>query len=179
VGSEVSRCSDIVSNLLEFSRKPKLEFSEVDPNALLEKSLLLCKYKLTLQNIKIRTNLYPKIPKVLGDFNELQQCFLNLIFNAADAMEDGGSLTLESYFFPNKGLIEIKVTDTGRGISREDLSKVFDPFFSTKKEGKGLGLGLSVVSAIIDRHKGTISAESKPGKGTMFTITLPVKGKNN
>jgi signal transduction histidine kinase len=86
---------------------------------------------------------------------------------------------LESYFFPNKGLIEIKVTDTGRGISREDLSKVFDPFFSTKKEGKGLGLGLSVVSAIIDRHKGTISAESKPGKGTMFTITLPVKGKNN
>ncbi len=179
VGSEVSRCSDIVSNLLEFSRKPKLEFSEVDPNALLEKSLLLCKYKLTLQNIKIRTNLYPKIPKVLGDFNELQQCFLNLIFNAADAMEDGGSLTLESYFFPNKGLIEIKVTDTGRGISREDLSKVFDPFFSTKKEGKGLGLGLSVVSAIIDRHKGTISAESKPGKGTIFTITLPVKGKVN
>jgi PAS domain S-box-containing protein len=178
VGSEVSRCSDIVSNLLAFSRKPKLEFSEVDPNALLEKSLLLCKYKLTLQNTKIKTNLYPKIPKVLGDFNELQQCLLNLIFNAADAMEDGGSLTLESYFFPTKGLVELKVTDTGRGIAREDLSKVFDPFYSTKKEGKGLGLGLSVVSAIIDRHKGTISAESTPGKGTVFTITLPVKAKN-
>jgi PAS domain S-box-containing protein len=174
VGSEVSRCSDIVSNLLEFSRKPKLEFSEVDPNALLEKSLLLCKYKLTLQNIKIKTDLYPKIPKVLGDFNELQQCLLNLIFNAADAMEDGGSLTLESYFSPTKGLVELKVTDTGRGITREDLSKVFDPFFSTKKEGKGLGLGLSVVHAIIDRHRGTISAESTPGKGTVFTITLPV-----
>ncbi len=81
-----------------------------------------------------------------------------------------------SYFFPHKGLIEIKVSDTGRGIAREDLSKIFDPFFSTKKEGKGLGLGLSVVHAIIDRHKGNISAESTPGEGTVFTITLPVKG---
>jgi signal transduction histidine kinase len=81
-----------------------------------------------------------------------------------------------SSFFPHKGSVEMKVTDTGRGIAREDLSKIFDPFFSTKKEGKGLGLGLSVVYAIIDRHKGTISAESMPGEGTVFTITLPVKG---
>ena len=176
VGSEVSRCSDIVSNLLAFSRKPKLEFSEVNINDLLEKSLLLSKYKLTLQNIRIKTDLHPKIPEVLGDFNQLQQCLLNLIFNAADAMPDGGSLTLDSIFFPHKGLVEMKVTDTGRGIAREDLSKIFDPFFSTKKEGQGLGLGLSVVYAIIDRHKGTISAESTPGKGTVFTITLPVKG---
>ena len=176
MGSEVSRCSDIVSNLLAFSRKPKLEFSEVNINDLLEKSILLSKYKLTLQNIRIKTDLYPKIPEVLGDFNQLQQCLLNLIFNAADAMPDGGNLTIGSYFFPNKGLVEIKVTDKGRGIAREDLSKIFDPFFSTKKEGKGLGLGLSVVHAIIDRHKGSISAESRPGKGTVFTITLPLKG---
>ncbi|NIW13296.1 MAG: hypothetical protein GWN31_05050, partial [Candidatus Thorarchaeota archaeon] len=141
-GSEVRRCSEIVSNLLAFSRKPKLEFSEVNINDLLEKSILLSKYKLTLQNIQIKTDLPPKIPEVLGDFNQLQQCLLNLIFNAADAMPDGGSLTVVSYFFPHKGLVEIKVTDTGRGIAREDLSKVFDPFFSTKKEGKGLGLGL-------------------------------------
>jgi PAS domain S-box-containing protein len=174
-GSEVSRCSDIVSNLLAFSRKPKLEFSEVNIHDLLEKSILLSKYKLTLQNIRIKTNLYPRIPEVLGDFNQLQQCLLNLIFNAADAMPDGGSLTLDGAFFPHKNLVEIKVTDTGRGIAREDLSRIFDPFFSTKKEGKGLGLGLSVVYAIIDRHKGTISAESTPGKGTVFTITLPVK----
>jgi PAS domain S-box-containing protein len=175
VRSEVSRCSDIVSNLLAFSRKPKLEFSAVNINDLLEKSILLSKYKLTLQNIRIKTDMYPKIPEVLGDFNQLQQCLLNLIFNAADAMPDGGSLTMDSAFFPHKGLVEIKVTDTGRGIAREDLSQIFDPFFSTKKEGKGLGLGLSVVYAIIDRHKGSISAESTPGKGTVFTITLPVK----
>jgi PAS domain S-box-containing protein len=174
-GSEVSRCSEIVSNLLAFSRKPKLEFSEVNINDLLEKSILLSKYKLTLQNIRIKMDLPPKIPEVLGDFNQLQQCLLNLIFNAADAMPDGGSLTVESAFSPHKGLVEIRVTDTGRGIAREDLSKIFDPFFSTKPEGKGLGLGLSVVYAIIDRHKGTISAESTPGKGTVFTITLPIK----
>jgi signal transduction histidine kinase len=143
----------------------------------LEKSILLSKYKLTLQNIQIKMDLYPEIPKVLGDFNQLQQCLLNLIFNAADAMPDGGSLSMDSSFFPDKGLVEIKVTDTGRGIAREDLSKVFDPFFSTKMEGKGLGLGLSVVYAIIDRHKGNISAESRPGKGTVFTITLPVNGR--
>jgi two-component system NtrC family sensor kinase len=175
MGSEVSRCSDIVSNLLAFSRKPKLEFSEVNINDLLQRSILLSKYKLTLQNIRIKTDLYPKIPEVLGDFNQLQQCLLNLIFNAADAMPDGGNLTIGSYFLPNKGLVEIKVTDTGRGIAREDLSKIFDPFFSTKKEGKGLGLGLSVVHAIIDRHKGNINAESRPGKGTVFAITLPIK----
>ena len=175
-GSEVRRCSEIVSNLLAFSRKPKLEFSEVNIHDLLEKSILLSKYKLTLQNIQIKTDLPPKIPEVLGDFNQLQQCLLNLIFNAGDAMPDGGNLTVASSFFPHKGSVEMKITDTGRGIAREDLSKIFDPFFSTKKEGKGLGLGLSVVHAIIDRHKGTISAESMPGKGTVLTITLPVKG---
>ena len=175
-GSEVSRCSDIVSNLLAFSRKPKLEFSEVNINDLLEKSILLSKYKLTLQNIQIKTDLYPEIPEVFGDFNQLQQCLLNLIFNAADAMPDGGSLTMDSSFFPHKGLIEIKVTDTGRGIARDDISKVFDPFFRTKEEGKVLGLGLYVVYAIIDRHKVTISSESTPGKGTVFTITLPDNG---
>ncbi|MDH4205156.1 MAG: hypothetical protein OEV45_06475, partial [Desulfobacteraceae bacterium] len=89
VASEVSRCSDIVSNLLAFSRKSKLEFSDVNISDLLEKSMLLSKHKLTLQNIQIKTDLYPKIPKVLGDFNQLQQCILNLIFNAADAMPGG------------------------------------------------------------------------------------------
>lgn len=177
MSSEVSRCSDIVSNLLAFSRKSKLEFSDVNISDLLEKSILLSKHKLTLQNIQIKTDLYPKIPKVLGDFNQLQQCILNLIFNAADAMPDGGSLTIGSSFLAVKGLVAIKVADTGRGIAQEDLSKIFNPFFSMKKEGKGLGLGLSVVYGITERHQGNISVESELGKGTVFTITLPVNGK--
>jgi len=177
MGSEVKRSSEIVSNLLAFSRKSTLEFGNVDINSLLERSILLSKHKLALQNIQIKINLHPDVPKVLGDFNQLQQCILNLIFNAADAMPDGGDLTIESTHPPETGLIEIKVADTGRGIARENLPKIFDPFFSTKQEGKGLGLGLSVVYGIIDRHKGSISAVSELGRGTVFSFQLPVPGK--
>jgi len=174
--SEVGRCSSIVSNLLAFSRKSQLEFSDVDTNDLIEKCILLSDHKLTLQNIQIKTDLYPEIPKVLGDFNQLQQCILNLIFNAADAMPDGGTLTVKTSFHTEKQWVEITVADTGCGIAKENLSKIFDPFFSTKKEGEGLGLGLSVVLGIIDRHKGTIEMESELDKGAVFTIKLPVNG---
>jgi two-component system, NtrC family, sensor kinase len=177
MGSEVKRSSEIVSNLLAFSRKSKMEFSDVDINNLLERSILLSNHKLTLQNIQVLTDLTPEAPKVLGDFNQLQQCILNLIFNAADAMPDGGSLPIQSAFNSGTGCLEIKVSDTGRGIDKENLSKIFDPFFSTKQEGKGLGLGLSVVYGIIDRHKGVISAESEVERGATFTIQLPVHGR--
>jgi signal transduction histidine kinase len=173
IGSEVKRSSEIVSNLLAFSRKSTLEFSQVDINNVLERSILLSNHKLMLNNIQIEKRLYPEIPGILGDFNQLQQCILNLIFNAADAMPEGGNISIESMYNPLSGLIEIRVADTGRGIAKENLSKIFEPFFSTKQEGKGLGLGLSVVYGIIDRHKGTIIAESEIGKGTVFSIKLP------
>jgi PAS domain S-box-containing protein len=176
MNSEVSRCSDIVSNLLAFSRKSKLEFSDVNINDLIEKCLLLSDHKLTLQNIQIKTDLYPDIPKVTGDFNQLQQCLLNLIFNAADAMPNGGRFIVKSNFDSKIRRVEIKVSDTGCGITKENLDRIFDPFFSTKQEGKGLGLGLSVVDGIIDRHRGTIEVESELDKGTAFTIKLPVNG---
>ena len=172
--SEISRCSKIVSNLLAFSRKSKLEFSDVDINELMKKCIVLSEHKLTLQNIRIVTNLQPEIPSVLGDFNQLQQCILNLIFNAIDAMPEGGILSLKTGFNTEKGMIEIRVEDSGCGMEKEDLLRIFDPFFSTKKEGKGTGLGLSVVYGIIDRHKGVINVESEPGKRTVFTIKLPI-----
>lgn len=177
--SEVSYCSDIVSNLLAFSRKSKLEFGDVNINDLLQKCIMLSDHKLTLQNIQIKTDLKPEIPKITGDFNQLQQCILNLIFNAADAMPDGGHLIIESSFHSEKGLGKIMVADTGCGIAQKDLPKIFDPFFSTKEEGKGLGLGLSVAYGIIARHKGVIEAESELNKGTVFTITLPVNRKSS
>jgi signal transduction histidine kinase len=178
MGSEIKRSSDIVSNLLAFSRKSKLEFSDVDVNNVLQRSILLSNHKLMLSNIQIQNQLSPDVPKVVGDFNQLQQCILNLIFNAADAMPDGGYITIESTCSPDRRLVQIKVADTGRGIAKENLTKIFDPFFSTKQEGKGLGLGLSVVYGIIDRHKGTIVAESEVGKGTVFTIQLPVNDRD-
>lgn len=173
--SEISRCSKIVSSLLAFSRKSKLEFSDVDVNELLKKCILLSEHKMLLQNVKLETRLQPEIPTVKGDFNQLQQCVINLIFNAIDAMPDGGVLTIQSALNWEKSFVEVIVTDTGQGIPKEDLSKIFDPFFTTKMEGKGLGLGLSTVYGIIDRHKGVISVESEVGKGTTFTLKLPVR----
>jgi two-component system NtrC family sensor kinase len=173
VESETSRCSKIVSNLLAFSRKSELELKAMSINDLLEKCILLSQHKLMLQNIQIKTDLDPGIPEVLGDFNQTQQCVINLIFNAIDAMPDGGTLTLASSFDPETQMVEIKIEDTGCGIAGEDLHQIFDPFYSTKTEGKGLGLGLSMVYGIIDRHNGSITVDSKLDKGTVFTIRLP------
>lgn len=174
VEGEVSRCSEIVSNLLAFSRKSKLEFGEVDVPEVLEKSVVLSQHKLVLQNIQVRTEIDKEIPSVWGDFNQLQQCVINLIFNAIDAMPDGGILGAGCAYDPNERVVEIRVQDTGCGIPEEDLPHIFDPFYTTKKEGKGLGLGLSTVRGIIEQHKGTVCVGSQLGEGTVFTIKLPV-----
>ncbi len=174
IDNETSRCSKIVSNLLAFSRKSKLEFGDVDINELLERCILMSQHKLTLQNITVIWNLDPHIPKVRGDFNQIQQCIINLILNAIDAMPEGGTLSLEDSFHPKEGFVELKISDSGKGISREELYHIFEPFYTTKMEGEGLGLGLSTVYGIIDRHKGTITVDSSPGKGTAFTIKIPV-----
>jgi PAS domain S-box-containing protein len=174
VEGEVSRCSKIVSNLLAFSRKSKLEFSEVDMNELLRKCILLSQHKLTLQSIQVVTELAPEVPKIWGDFNQIQQCIVNLVFNAIDAMPEGGTLTIGSAFTPKDETVEIRLKDTGAGIAPEDLPRIFDPFFTTKQEGNGLGLGLPTVYGIIDRHKGTITVDSQVGKGTTFVIKLPL-----
>ena len=177
VERETGRCSKIISNLLAFSRKSRMEFSRVGIDELLERCIMLSQHKMDLQNIRIKTRFDKQIPPVWGDFNQIQQCVINLIFNAIDAMPDGGTLTMESSFRPDRGLVEIKIGDTGHGISSEDLPYIFDPFYSTKTEGKGLGLGLSTVYGIIDRHKGTITVESESEKGTLFIIKLPVEKK--
>ena len=171
--SETSRCSKIVSNLLSFSRKSDLEISAVNIVELLEKCVMLSEHKLMLTNIRIRTDFSPQTPTVMGDQNQIQQAIINLIFNAIDAMPQGGELTISSGFNSKKEMVEIAVADTGRGIPQEDLRKIFDPFYSTKTEGEGLGLGLSVVYGIIDRHKGLIDVDSRLNKGTVFTISLP------
>ncbi len=134
---------------------------------------MLSEHKLMLTNILIRTDFSPQTPTVMGDQNQIQQAIINLIFNAIDAMPEGGELTISSGFNTEKEMVEIAVADTGRGIPKEDLRKIFDPFYSTKTEGEGLGLGLSVVYGIIDRHKGLIDVDSRLNKGTVFTISLP------
>jgi len=173
VESETSRCSKIVSNLLAFSRKSETEFKEMDLNELMQKCILLSRHRLDLQNIQVLVAIPPELPRVWGDFNQIQQCLINLIFNAIDAMPGGGILSLECTLQSKAGFVEIRVTDSGLGIPPEELPRIFDPFYTTKGEGQGLGLGLATVQGIIERHKGTIRVESEVGKGTTISLRLP------
>jgi two-component system NtrC family sensor kinase len=128
VESETSRCSRIVSNLLAFSRKSETEFKKIDLQQLLQKCMMLSQHKLDLQNIQVRIELDSSMPNVWGDFNQIQQCLINLIFNAIDAMPSGGTLSIMCSHDKNRNMVEITLKDTGRGIAREDLPHIFDPF---------------------------------------------------
>ena len=177
VENETSRCSQIISSLLTFSRKSPPAFGRIDVNELVERCVILIRHKLELGNIRLNVSAAVTVPEVSGDFNQLQQCLINLIFNAADAMADGGTLELAvtSGFGGNE--VRIIVKDNGHGISEEDLPYIFEPFYTTKKEGFGVGLGLSTVYGIIEHHNGSISVESRTGAGTVFTISLPAAGQ--
>jgi len=177
IESETQRCSDLVSGLLKFSRKTKLEEKPVDIAELIQHSLLLCNHKLELSNIVLKQTCDPGLPFVYGDFNQLEQCMINLIFNAIDAMEKGGILEIKTGFNPNENLVFISIKDNGKGISKEDLNFIFEPFFTTKNKGYGVGLGLSSAYGIIEKHKGTIVVESTLNAGSTFTIKLPPEKK--
>lgn len=173
IESETQRCSDLVSGLLKFSRKTHLEQKNIDVAQLIQHSLLLCNHKLSLSNIDLKKDCAPSVPQVFGDFNQLEQCIINLIFNAIDAMENGGLLEIKTSFDPGENLVLISIKDNGTGISKEDIRFIFEPFFTTKKQGYGVGLGLSSAYGIIEKHKGTIVVESALNKGSEFIIKLP------
>jgi PAS domain S-box-containing protein len=174
VESETDRCSQIISSLLTFSRKSSPQYGRIDIKDLIGRCALLSQHKLELSNIKLVPSLQGDIPPVTGDFNQLQQCIINLVFNAIDAMPSGGTLFLEAAYEATVEQVQIRVRDTGTGISIEDQAHIFEPFFTTKKEGYGVGLGLSTVYGIIERHKGSVSVESQGGLGATFIIHLPV-----
>lgn len=170
------RCKKIVSDLLDFSRlsRPK-DRQQLDVNPLLEKLFPFLKMEFKSWNIDLVTQLDPDIPRIIGSANQLQQVFLNLITNACHAMPKGGKLTVRTESKGDRSQVIVKVIDTGVGIPKENVSKIFDPFFTTKEPGKGTGLGLSVSYRIIKDHKGSIVVDSVVGKGTTFTVTLPVE----
>ena len=174
VEEEINRCSQIVSNLLSFSRRSPPSFGQIRIDELLQRCILLSRHKLELSNIQLESAVPSPIPSVNGDFNQLQQCMINLIFNAIDAMPDGGILTLNGCYDKERELVVVTVKDSGRGISPQDLPHIFEPFFTTKNEGSGVGLGLSTVFGIMERHNGAVKVESRPGEGAAFTLELPV-----
>lgn len=170
---EAQRCRDTVKELLEFARQTRHEMRSHDINTAISRTLFLFENQTLFHNIKIEKDLSPSLPEVYGDIQQLNHVFMNIILNAADAMEGKGKLTIKSYRHPEKDIVVVEISDTGQGIPENILPHIFEPFFTTKEQGKGTGLGLSLAYSILDNHKGKIYAKSVKDKGTTFVIELP------
>ena len=222
IESESARVSGIVSSLLTFSRKNEPVISDVSVPKLINECVLLSRHRMELSQITFQSDIAPDIPVIQGDFNQLQQCLINLIFNAVDAMapkDNSDAITrgdalsqgkdpysndcnesskendrnnvvpvlkkLRINAFcdfnrgatgnePHNGSVVIRVIDNGHGIEKEHMKKIFEPFFTTKAEGYGVGLGLSIIFGIMERHGGQVEVESVVGKGSTFSLRLPI-----
>lgn len=170
---ETTRCRQIVKELLDFARETKSVRKPTDLNKVIRDTTSLVENQISFQNVQIREELDPNLPEVPIDANEIQQVFTNLTLNAAEAMSDGGTITITTGIDGDKEFVKAEVSDTGTGIPEENLSKIFDPFFTTKEAGAGTGLGLAITYGIVQRHEGTIEVRSELGKGTTFIIRLP------
>lgn len=171
---DAQRCRDTVKELLEFARQTRQFMKPLSINMAIDRTLYLIKNQTLFHNISIKKQMTPFVPLVMADSQQLGHVFMNLIINAAQAMDGNGTLTITTRESAAKDQVVIEINDTGPGISSENLEHVFEPFFTTKEEGKGTGLGLSVVYGIIENHGGTITARSIPGRGSAFTIELPI-----
>ncbi len=178
IDTQIKRCTRITHNLLRFSRRTQSIIDLVDINTFIREVVDLMEQDAKSSGIIFFVRLSPDVPPILSDPTQLQQVFLNLITNAIDAHESKqqqGSVAISSTFLESKGYVEIVVSDTGCGISEDNLSKVFDPFSTTKPIGKGTGLGLSICYSIIMRLGGQIQVKSILNQGTDFTIRLPLR----
>lgn len=173
VDQEADRIKRIVDNLLDFAKPRKPKPREIDINSLVQKSLQLVQNSLNVANVESRVELGEDLPPLFLDDNQIQQVFVNLFLNAAQAMTAGETLTVITALDSENGIVEIKISDTGKGIPPEYIPHIFDPFFSTKEEG-GTGLGLSVSYSTVKSHGGNIKVDSRLGVGTTFTVQLPV-----
>jgi two-component system NtrC family sensor kinase len=179
VMKQTNRAGRIVKDLLEFARQSESEMTILNVNAVLRKAIAITAHPAELQNIVLATHLEPELPDIQGDSDKLEQVFVNIIVNALQAMPQGGELTVGTRIAQGGKSIEIEISDTGCGISEEHLSRLFDPFFSTKGTGEGTGLGLSVSLGIVQRHNGTVDVKSKVGEGSTFLIRFPIGENQN
>jgi PAS domain S-box-containing protein len=174
MSSEIERCGNIISGLLSFARETSNEYKEVDLNEVLESVIALTQHKMSLTDIKLVNDISQEPLAVRGDRNQLQQCFLNIIFNAMEAMPDGGQLSIVSKKSRDAHQACLEFRDTGCGIAKENLDNIFDPFFSSKKKGQATGLGLSIVHGVVKSHCGEIRLDSNVGSGTTFILDFPL-----
>jgi len=169
---EATRCKVIVNDLLNSSRKNGVMAQETNLNDLLREMAEEVSQQDLYQQFDLLTDLEPDLPPIQADPFQLCQVFLNLMNNAAQAMPGGGRLTLRTWKGPATGFVTAQVQDTGVGISKENMKKLFTPFFTTKPIGQGTGLGLAIIYGIVKMHRGQISIQSQVGEGTTFTVTL-------
>lgn len=167
----IKSLDNILSNMLLFATSPEAKLKPVDVRKVLEDSLVLARGH-ERENVSVKAE-FRGHTSIMADPVLLRQLFLNLVINALDAMDDGGVLKVRTRVVEDRQMyMEIRVSDTGRGIPRENIDRVFDPFFSTKD--RGTGLGLAIVSTVVNAHGGFMDVESAPGEGTVFTIGLPM-----
>jgi signal transduction histidine kinase len=170
---QCERVTDIVKNLLEFSRASHPRLEQVSLQEIVRKTAQLMANEMKLNDVRFSEVVQDQLPDLQVDKGGLQQVLLNLFLNSIQAMPNGGELTVVIRLSKakNEGVIEVK--DTGAGIPPDQISRIFDPFYTTKKNGEGTGLGLSVSYSIIEKHGGRIEVQSQPGEGTTFSIFLP------
>jgi signal transduction histidine kinase len=173
VHSGIRKASAIIENLLRFAH-PTTNTTKmpVDLPSVVKGALSIVENQAKVQNIEVRRRLPPEPGRVLGVSGLLEQVFMNLFLNAMNAMPNGGTLDVSAE--RHGGDLLVRVTDTGEGISPEDLDRIFDPFYTKALPGKGTGLGLSICYSIVDQHQGSITVDSQRGKGSTFTVKLPL-----
>jgi two-component system, NtrC family, sensor kinase len=176
ISAESRRCGELVRSLLNFSRQAPMNVQSTDINQLLQQCVLLVRHNLEHAAIQLNLTLGEGLPHLQCDPSQIEQVLLAVVVNAMDAMPRGGNLWLETLLSDDGNRIAITIRDDGVGIAPEILSKIFEPFVTTKEHGHGTGLGLAVSRSIIERHSGKISLQSELGRGTTVTITLPVPG---
>jgi signal transduction histidine kinase len=181
IEQEVERMATLVSNLLLFSRRGHRQISTLDICEELRSSLDFIQYHLRSHQIEIVEDCQAPLPTVQADRQQLRQVFLNLITNAGDAMVGGGTLTVrtrEGAMTSGQPAVVLEFSDTGSGVQKQDLPRLWEPFFTTKPEGKGTGLGLGICRRTVEEHRGTIEIETEPGRGTTVRITLPASDES-
>jgi two-component system sensor histidine kinase HydH len=173
--TEVARINRHITDFLKYSRPTKLELQGVDVRAEAEDALRIIEPRVEERGIQTKIVQEEDLPKILADPESLRSVFTNLVINAVEAIDGSGGTVSIHLSKANDDFVRIEISDTGCGIPADDITKLFEPYFSTKETGTGLGL--AIVKKAIDDHGGTIAVSSKPGTGTTFTITLPVVEK--
>ncbi len=171
---DAERCRDIVKELLEFARQTRQDIKPQNLNRAISRTLFLLESQAIFQNIEIEKVLSSALPKVPVDIQQIYHVFMNLVINAAEAMEGTGKLTVKTYLAASRKGVCIEISDTGPGVPQDVIPRIFDPFFTTKGDRRGTGLGLSVAYGIVENHHGNITVRNNPGGGAAFIVELPL-----